>query len=301
MISDKMGFHMRMLRAMSVIVICGAAALSALCQSTSQYKVGTITGVQTHQGATGSTSSSPSYDVSLKVGDTTYVVLYTPPYGVQTLRYATGRESLVLVGDKTIAFNDTLRNSSELPIVSQTAAETKSNPTNEAQSSEAQSISPATAAPQQQMPIKSAEIIGLEDVRDKTQGLLTIKDGKLCFTHSGTRSQIPAAAIEDVVTADDSQRAIRGTLGILTMFAPYGAGRALSMYRSKIDSLTIKYRDDNGGLHGAVFTMPVGTAESFKQELIDQGSHTTIPPPASVDPSHTRKNRGVNCQHKLVW
>jgi hypothetical protein len=73
------------------------------------------------------------------------------------------------------------------------------------------------------------------------------------------------------------------------------------MYRSKIDSLTIKYRDDNGGLHGAVFTMPVGTAESFKQELIDQGSHTTIPPPAGVDASHTRKNRGVNCQHKLVW
>jgi hypothetical protein len=62
----------------------------------------------------------------------------------------------------------------------------------------------------------------------------------------------------------------------------------LSMFRSKIDSLTIQYRDDDGGLHGVVFTMPVGTAESFKQELIAQGAHTTTTAPAnaSVDSSH---------------
>ena len=108
------------------------------------------------------------------------------------------------------------------------------------------------------------------------------------FAHSGTKSEIAAAAMEDVVTADDSQRVIRGTLGTITMFGPYGSGRILSMFRSRIDSLTIQYRDDNGGLHGVVFTMPAGTAESFKQELIVQGAHTTIPAPASasVDSSH---------------
>ena len=81
---------------------------------------------------------------------------------------------------------------------------------------------------------------------------------------------------------------IRGTLGTLSMLGPYGSGRVLSMFRSKIDSLTIQYRDDNGGLHGVVFTMPVGTAESFKQQLIAQGAHTTIPAPAnaSVESPH---------------
>ena len=90
-----------MLKAMSLILICGAA-LPALSQSTSRYTVGTITGVQPHQGGATSSPSANSYDVSLKVGKSTYVVLYTPPYGLQTVRYATGRQFLVLVGEKTI-------------------------------------------------------------------------------------------------------------------------------------------------------------------------------------------------------
>ena len=271
-----------MLMASTVMLIC-VTAMSAVAQSTSQYKVGAITAVQPHQDGASSKPSADSYDVSLKVGDTTYVVLYTPPYGLQTVRYATGREFLVLVGEKTIAFNDSLGTSSELPIESQTPAKTQSN--------EAQSSSPTTVIPQQQTEIKSTEIIGFAGVKDKTAGVLLIENGKLCFAHSGTKSQIPAAAIEDVVTADDSQRAIRGTLGTLTMFAPYGSGRVLSMYRSKIDSLTIQYRDDDGGLHGAVFTLPPGTAETFKRALIKQGAHTTIPVPVDV---------GVDSSHQVV-
>lgn len=271
-----------MLKAMSVILICGAA-FPALSQSASQYTVGTITAVQPHHSAAASDASATSYDVSLKVINTTYVVLYTPPYGLQTVRYATGREFLVVVGAKTVTFSDLLGTSSELPIESRTAAETQSNPPNEAQSS-----SPAVAAPQQQAPLKSAEIIGLAGVKGKTEGTLTIEDGRLYFAHSGTKSEITAAAMEDVVTADDSLRVIRGTLGTITMFGPYGSGRVLSMFRSRVDSLTIQYRDDNGGLHGVVFTMPVGTADSFKQELIAQGAHTTIHVPvnASVNSSH---------------
>ncbi len=152
----------------------------------------------------------------------------------------------------------------------------------------APSSSPTTAAPQQQTPTKSTENIGLDGVKDKAVGILTIEDGKLCFVYSGIKSQIPVTAIEDVVTADDSQRVIRGTAGTITKFAPYGAGHAWGMFRSKIDSLTIEYRDKKGGLHGAIFTMPVGTAESFKQALIARGAHTTISVPAnsSVDSSH---------------
>jgi hypothetical protein len=269
-----------MLKAMTVILICGAVS-PVLSQSTSQYKVGAITGVQLHQGVAGSNSPADSYDVSLKVGNVTYVVLYTPPYDLQTVRYATGREYLVRVGEKAITFNDIQGTSTDLPIESQAAAETQSNPPNAAQST-----SPATVAPQQRTPTKSTEIIGLAGVKEKTEGTLTIEDGRLFFAHSGIKSQLAAAAMEDVVTADDSQRVIRGTLGTITMFGPYGSGRVLSMFRSKIDSLTIQYRDDDGRLHGVVFTMPVGTAESFKQELIAQGAHTTTPANASVDSSH---------------
>jgi hypothetical protein len=147
----------------------------------------------------------------------------------------------------------------------------QSSPPNETRSN-----SPTPVAPQHQTPTKSTAIIGLEGVKQKTEGMLNIEGAKLCFVHSGAKSQIPAAAIVDVVTGEDSQRVIRGTLGTISMFAPYESGRAISMLRSKLDSLTIQYRDDDGGLHGVVFTMPVGAAEPIKQVLITHGAHTTI-------------------------
>jgi hypothetical protein len=64
---------------------------------------------------------------------------------------------------------------------------------------------------------------------------------------------------------------------MMSMVAPYGGGRVLSLFRSKIDTLTVQYRDADGGLHGAIFTMPVGKAEAIKKELVAQGAHTTAP------------------------
>jgi hypothetical protein len=93
--------------------------LPAFSQSTSKYQVATITDVKTHQD---SGSDVVRYDVSVKVGDTIYVVLYTPPLGMNTVKYAAGRELLVLVGKKTITYNDILGQSQEVPILSQRSA-----------------------------------------------------------------------------------------------------------------------------------------------------------------------------------
>ena len=69
------------------------------------------------------------------------------------------------------------------------------------------------------------------------------------------------------------------------MAAPYGAGRFLSLFRTKIDTLTIEYRDSDGGLHGVIFTMPAGTADVIKKELSTQGASSTDTrdPLAAVD------------------
>lgn len=109
-----------MLRLTSLICIC-LVIFSALCQSESKYEVGTITGVKTHQAAAGSTDVI-SYEVSIRVGATIYVTLYTPPLGMDTVKYAGGRELLVLVGKKTITYNDILGQSFEVPILSQKPA-----------------------------------------------------------------------------------------------------------------------------------------------------------------------------------
>jgi hypothetical protein len=63
------------------------------------------------------------------------------------------------------------------------------------------------------------------------------------------------------------------------MFAPYGGGRFLGLFRSKLDTLSIQYRDADGGLHGAIFTMGTGKADPLKKEMVAQGAHTSIPIP----------------------
>jgi hypothetical protein len=94
----------------------------AFGQSTSKYQVGTITEVKVHQTAGSGASDAVSYDVSVKVGDTIYVVLYTPPLGEETVKYSAGRDLLVLVGKHTIRYNDILGQSFEVPIESQQPA-----------------------------------------------------------------------------------------------------------------------------------------------------------------------------------
>src|SRR5712671_3386034 len=94
----------------------------AFGQSTSKYQVGTITEVKAHQAAGSGASDAASYDVSVKVGDTIYVVLYTPPLGKETVKYSAGRDLLVLVGKRTIRYNDILGQSFEVSIESQRPA-----------------------------------------------------------------------------------------------------------------------------------------------------------------------------------
>jgi hypothetical protein len=88
-------------------------------EKTSKYQVGTITAVQSHQAADADPSVT-SYEVSLRVSNTVYIVLYTPPPGADDVRYAAGRDLLVLVGEDTITYNDMLGNSLQVPILSRT-------------------------------------------------------------------------------------------------------------------------------------------------------------------------------------
>ena len=110
-----------MLRLAGVVCIL-LTTLPAVCQSTSKYQVATITEVKVHQATGSGVSNAASYDVSVKVGDIVYVVLYTPALGEETVKYAAGRELLVLVGKNTITYNDILGRSFEVPIESQKLA-----------------------------------------------------------------------------------------------------------------------------------------------------------------------------------
>lgn len=134
----------------------------------------------------------------------------------------------------------------------------------------------ATAASPQQISkaVKVVQLTGLPGMKENAKGILSVENGNLHFVHAKAISDVSASLIQDVVTGSDSQAALGKTAGIISMAAPYGGGRFLSLFRNKIDTLTVEYRDADGAFHGAIFTMPVGTAEEIKKELIAQGAHT---------------------------
>jgi hypothetical protein len=152
---------------------------------------------------------------------------------------------------------------------------------------------PAGNAQQVSGPVKAVQLTGLTGVKDNAKGTLSVENGQLHFVHGKASSDVSAVSIQDVVTGADSRESVGKTVGMMSMAAPYGGGRFLSLFRTKIDTLTVQYRDADGGLHGVIFTMPVGTAESIKKELVAQGAHTTAPgePSTPAAPSSSSPNK----------
>lgn len=90
-----------------------------------QWQVGTVVAVKVHQPDSGKTVVT-SYEVSMKIGETVFVVLCTPRYDTGTALSGSGRELNVLVGDKMITYNDILGNPVQDPILARSAATTPS-------------------------------------------------------------------------------------------------------------------------------------------------------------------------------
>lgn len=101
-----------------VFLLC-MATLPLFCQtSPPPPQVATIIAMNVHEniGQNGPPDIR-QYDVSLKVGNTFYVVLYTPPNSSSPVQYALGQNVIVLIGGKSITLTKFGR-TSEAPILS---------------------------------------------------------------------------------------------------------------------------------------------------------------------------------------
>jgi len=126
--------------------------------------------------------------------------------------------------------------------------------------------------------VRCMHILGLEGVKRNLHGTLTAGPSGLDFKAGGAHGTVAIASIQDVFTAQDSHQVGGKALTVAKMGVPYGGGRVVSLFsHEKVDSLTIEYRDANGGLHGVVFTMPLGQATVLKKQLVDAGAHASIP------------------------
>lgn len=97
------------------------------CQTPAEkekWTVGTVMAFKPHAATNnGEPASPPQYDITLRVGRTEYVVLYTERPGTAAVEYAVGRDAPVLVGAKTLSFRDKLGRKVDLPILSKKVAE----------------------------------------------------------------------------------------------------------------------------------------------------------------------------------
>ena len=126
--------------------------------------------------------------------------------------------------------------------------------------------------------VRAMHVLGLEGVKRNLHGTLTVQPTGLDFIAGGAHGTVAIASIQDVFTAQDSHQVGGKVLTVAKMGVPYGGGRALSLFtHEKVDSLTVEYRDANGGLHGVLFTMPLGQATVLKKQLVDAGAHASIP------------------------
>ena len=97
--------------------LCAVFAFSQSAATKTKYQIATVLAVAPHDSNASADSSTLTYDVSVRIGNTVYVVLYTPPLGMQNAKYAAGAEVVVVVREKTITYNDISGNSIEVPIL----------------------------------------------------------------------------------------------------------------------------------------------------------------------------------------
>lgn len=100
-----------------LVVVCGLGT-TAFSQTASKYQAGTIMEVKPHKPASDANSGGKQYDISVQVGNTIYVVLYTAPPGSNVVEYKAGLGINVLVQGKTLKVNDQSGRTIVVPILS---------------------------------------------------------------------------------------------------------------------------------------------------------------------------------------
>jgi hypothetical protein len=132
----------------------------------------------------------------------------------------------------------------------------------------------------------ATHVLGLEHLKRGAEGRLMVVNKTLLFKSGASTTKISIPSTQDVFTGEESQELVRGKTGFLVELAmPYESSRVVSLLASrKIDILTLEYRDSNGGLHGAIFTLRKGEAPRIMRLLVDQGADAGVVPGVTARP-----------------
>jgi len=89
---------------------------------------------------------------------------------------------------------------------------------------------------------------------------------------------VPIGSIQELSLGEQDKQVGGVPMTLAKAAAPYGGGRAISLFsHKKYDTVTLGYLDSNGGFHGAIFQLNNGQGEVLKSELEAAGAHITRP------------------------
>ena len=103
-----------------LILLLPALALAQVTATPSPYQPATITNVKPLPSPENTNPDDALYEVSIRAGQTVYVILTPVPAPSGTALYAVGRQVLVCIGVDTITWNDIMGQSYKASILSRT-------------------------------------------------------------------------------------------------------------------------------------------------------------------------------------
>lgn len=100
-----------------------------------------------------------------------------------------------------------------------------------------------------------------------------MKDDVLRFEQDGKPgAEIKLASIQGVFLGEESKQVGGVPANLGKAAVPFGGGRAVSLFsHKKYDTVTLEYRDEDEGVHGAIFQLSKGQGELVRNELGKRG------------------------------
>jgi hypothetical protein len=129
-------------------------------------------------------------------------------------------------------------------------------------------------------------VVGAGSAKHNTRGSLSSSADGVSFDIAGKSYKVSKTSLQKVTVGSDERET--GGLPVTAAKAaiPYAGGRVISLFtHEKFDTLTLEYRDENGGYNGAVFRLPKGQAEALATAAGEITVAAASKPMASTDKS----------------
>jgi hypothetical protein len=123
-------------------------------------------------------------------------------------------------------------------------------------------------------------VLGGDSVKHNLHGSLATSADGLTFETKKHSLKLSSGSLDRVSVGTDVKESGGLPVTAAKMAIPYGGGRVVSLFaHAKYDTLTVEYRDENGGYHGMLFNLPKGQADGLQTAL---GQIAAKPTPAAM-------------------